>query len=124
LNWLQPSLTRIMKHFLRVYIGPSAALAGLRGDTERGYQIFQQPEADHRTRFEMEGGLWTWNLPDLNADTNYEEAIPLLESACKFFGQKAHKIQSTARILPHSCLFLPSGQSGKMLEHCCFCRPT
>jgi len=111
---------RINEHFLRVYIGTrSAALAGLRGDTERGYQIIQQTRSLITEQdSEMERRLCDLEFAGLKLqDKNYEEAIPLLESACKFFGQEGHKIQSDRAHLYLILAYHASGQSGKMLEH-------
>lgn len=111
---------RINEHFLRVYIGTrSAALAGLRGDTNHGYQILQQTRNLITSQdSEMERKLCDLEFAGLKLqEKKFEEAIPIIESACTFFGQEGHKIQFDRAHLYLILAYHASGQSGKMLEH-------
>jgi ATP/maltotriose-dependent transcriptional regulator MalT/DNA-binding SARP family transcriptional activator len=111
---------RIQEHFLQVYIGVrSAALAGLRGDIPQGYRLIDQMEktipADGS---EMERQLCQLEKAGLMLqDNRAAEAIPLLETACTYFGQEGHKIQYDRAHLYLIMAYNDTGNPEKMLEH-------
>ncbi|NMB54964.1 MAG: tetratricopeptide repeat protein [Leptolinea sp.] len=111
---------RLQEHFLQVYIGArSAALAGLRGDISRGYQILQQTQTlINMDGSEMENQLYALELGGLKVlDKKPHEAIPLLDNACTYFGREGHKIQYDRAHLYLILAYHASGQEEKMLEH-------
>jgi ATP/maltotriose-dependent transcriptional regulator MalT/DNA-binding SARP family transcriptional activator len=111
---------RIQEHFLQVYIGVrSAALAGMRGDIPQGYRLIEQMEktipADGS---EMERKLCQLEKAGLMLQDNRPlEAIPLLETACTYFGQEGHKIQYDRAHLYLIMAYNDTGKPEKMLEH-------
>ncbi len=111
---------RVQEHFLQVYIGVrSAALAGLRGDIPRGYRTIEQVEktipADGS---EMERQLCQLEKAGLMIqDNRAAEAIPLLETACTYFGQEGHKIQYDRAHLYLVMAYNAVGNPQKILEH-------
>jgi len=111
---------RVQEHFLQVYIGVrSAALAGLRGDIPRGYRLIDQIEKTiPEDGSEMERQLCLLEKAGLMLqDNRAAEAIPLLETACTYFGQEGHKIQYDRAHLYLIMAYNDTGNPQKMLEH-------
>lgn len=111
---------RIQEHFLMVYIGVRlAALSGLRGDIERGYQLIRQTESlISPDGSEMERQLCALEFAGLKMqDRKSAEVISSLEKACAYFAQEGHKIQHDRARLYLILAYHATGKIEKMLEH-------
>ncbi len=118
---------RVQEHFLQVYVNTrSAALAGLRGDTAAGYELIRRAESLIKPEgSEMERHLCALEFAALKIwDKNFQEAIPLLESACSFFGKEGHKIQYDRANLYAILAYNAAGQPHKIIEHMLLIRAT
>ena len=111
---------RTEEHFLQVYINvQAAALAGQRGDINRGYQLIQQAQQLIKSESsEMERYLCELEYAGLKIlENRSQEIIPMLEKACSYFGQEGHKIQFEKTHLYLVLAYQASNQPEKLIEH-------
>jgi LuxR family transcriptional regulator, maltose regulon positive regulatory protein len=108
------------EHYLQVYITvKAAALAGLRGDYERGYkQIEKARQFITPDGSEIQNYLCQLEYSGLKILENHvEEVILPLEEACTYFGKEGHKILCDKAHLLLVLAYQITNQPEKLFNH-------